>query len=213
MRDSFVFYRSFHNALSKLSDADRLAAYDALVEYGLDGLEDAEGVSAAILEAFKPLIDANNRRFENGKKGGRPKAETTEEPKHNLNETKENQDITTEEPKPNLNEKCEMRNEKCEKVKDKREGRMTRPTLEELRAFCKDHKLKTDPEAFFAFYESNGWKVGKNPMKDWKAALRTWEKRETARSGTRPARSPSFSDQRSYDYGELESRLLGGGAS
>lgn len=90
---------------------------------------------------------------------------------------------------------------------------MTRPTLEELRAFCKDHKLKTDPEAFFAFYESNGWKVGKNPMKDWKAALRTWEKRETARSGTRPARSPSFSDQRSYDCGELESRLLGGGAS
>lgn len=277
MRDSFVFYRSFHNALSKLSDADRLAAYDALVEYGLDGLEDADGVSAAILEAFKPLIDANNRRFENGKKGGRPKIlskSQTEDGEtfrntadykrwrdavmtkggnrcakcgatsgqlnahhikniydfpelrldvdngiilcntcHAEEHKKENLKITNTEPKPNLNEKCEMRNEKCEKVKDKREGRMTRPTLEELRAFCKDHKLKTDPEAFFAFYESNGWKVGKNPMKDWKAALRTWEKRETARSGTRPARSPSFSDQRSYDYGELESRLLGGGAS
>ena len=210
MRDSFVFYRSFHNALSKLSDADRLAAYDALVEYGLDGLEDAEGVSAAILEAFKPLIDANNRRYENGKKGGRPTSENQDETKPKPNH---NQTIITEEPNHNLNEKCEMRNEKCEKVKDKREGRMTRPTLEELRAFCKDHKLKTDPEAFFAYYESNGWKVGKNPMKDWKAALRTWEKRETARSGTSKARKPSFSDQRSYDYGELESRLLGGGAS
>ena len=81
MRDSMVFYRSFRNALSKLPDKDRLEAYDALVNYGLDDLADAEGVSAAILEAFKPLIDSNNRKYENGKKGGRPKK--------NQDETKE----------------------------------------------------------------------------------------------------------------------------
>ena len=109
-RDSFVFYRSFKNALSKLSDADRLAAYDALTDYCLDGLEEADGVPAAIIEAFKPLIDANNKRFENGLKGGRPKSnqiETKEEPTENQTETKT-------EPNHNLNEKCEMRNENKE---------------------------------------------------------------------------------------------------
>lgn len=102
MRDSMVFYRSFRNALSKLPDKDRLEAYDALVNYGLDDLADAEGVSAAILEAFKPLIDSNNRKYENGKKGGRPKKnqdETKEEPSGNQAETK-----------ANLNDKCKMLN-------------------------------------------------------------------------------------------------------
>lgn len=205
MRDSFVFYRSFHKALSKLSDADRLAAYDAIVLYGLDGLENAEGVPAAILEAFKPLIDANNRRFENGKKGGRPVAE---EPNENQTETKpepnHNQTITKAEPNHNLNEKCEMRNEKGES--NKREGRFTRPTLEEIRSYSSSRGGKVNAEQFFAYYESNGWRVGKNPMKDWKAALRNWEQREKARSGTRK----SFEGQRSYDYQEIERQLLGG---
>lgn len=56
------------------------------------------------------------------------------------------------------------------------------PTLEEVKAYCIERGNSVDPEAFIAFYESNGWKVGKNPMKDWKAAVRTWEKRELKRT-------------------------------
>lgn len=50
------------------------------------------------------------------------------------------------------------------------------PTLEEVREYCKERNNRVDPERFIDHYESNGWKVGKNPMKDWKAAVRTWER-------------------------------------
>ena len=52
------------------------------------------------------------------------------------------------------------------------------PTVEEVEAYCFERNNKVDAERFVDFYASNGWKVGKNPMKDWKAAVRTWEKRE-----------------------------------
>ena len=53
-----------------------------------------------------------------------------------------------------------------------------KPSLSEVAAYCRERANKVDPEQFCNFYESNGWKVGKNPMKDWHAAVRTWEKRE-----------------------------------
>lgn len=52
------------------------------------------------------------------------------------------------------------------------------PTVEEVEAYCLERNNKVDAERFVDFYASNGWRVGKNPMKDWKAAVRTWEKRE-----------------------------------
>ena len=53
------------------------------------------------------------------------------------------------------------------------------PTLEEVAAYCRERGSAVDPEAFVAFYTSNGWKVGKSPMKDWTAAIVTWERRIT----------------------------------
>lgn len=56
-------------------------------------------------------------------------------------------------------------------------GRTIPPKIEWVREFCKERKNSVDPDRFFAHYESNGWKVGKNPMKSWKAAIcGTWEK-------------------------------------
>lgn len=49
------------------------------------------------------------------------------------------------------------------------------PTVEEVRAYCTERGNSVDPEAFIDFYESKGWMIGKNKMKDWKAAVRTWE--------------------------------------
>lgn len=54
--------------------------------------------------------------------------------------------------------------------------RFIKPTLEEVKAYCSDRHNNVNPERFIDYYESNGWKVGKNSMKDWKAAVRTWEK-------------------------------------
>ena len=51
-----------------------------------------------------------------------------------------------------------------------------KPTLDEVRQYCAERNRGVDAEKFFNYYESNGWKVGKNSMKNWKAAVHTWEK-------------------------------------
>lgn len=56
--------------------------------------------------------------------------------------------------------------------------RFTKPSLEEVKQYCAERGNNVDAEKWYDYYESNGWKVGKNSMKDWKAAVRTWEKRE-----------------------------------
>lgn len=63
----------------------------------------------------------------------------------------------------------------------KKSKRFAKPTLDEVQAYCQERQNNVDPESFIDFYESNGWKVGKNPMKDWKASVRTWERRGTNR--------------------------------
>lgn len=64
----------------------------------------------------------------------------------------------------------------------KERKRFIKPTLEEIRAYCKERSNTVNPERFMDYYESNGWRVGKNPMKDWKAAIRTWEKSSAQQS-------------------------------
>ena len=54
-----------------------------------------------------------------------------------------------------------------------------KPTIEQIRAYCKEADKDIDAEAFFDFYEAKGWVVGRAPMKDWKAAVRNWAKNES----------------------------------
>lgn len=54
--------------------------------------------------------------------------------------------------------------------------RFVKPTLSEIEQYCIERNNNVNAEQFYDYYESNGWKVGKNSMKDWKAAVRTWEK-------------------------------------
>lgn len=66
--------------------------------------------------------------------------------------------------------------EKKESKKKKTASRFTPPTLDEVKAYCFERGNNVDAARFIDYYTSNGWKVGKNPMKDWKAAVRTWER-------------------------------------
>ena len=61
-------------------------------------------------------------------------------------------------------------------------SKFTKPTLQEVKAYCIERKNDVDPERFIDFYESNGWMVGKNKMKDWRAAVRNWERNKASKS-------------------------------
>ena len=56
--------------------------------------------------------------------------------------------------------------------------RFEKPTISDIEQYCIERNNNVNAEQFFDYYESNGWKVGKNSMKDWKAAVRTWERSE-----------------------------------
>ena len=95
MKDSFVFYKSFYEAIKKLKKKDQLTVFLHMCEYAFENkTEEIDGVPAAIFDLIKPQIDANFRRFENGKKGGRPKTKTKPNP---------NLDVTKPEPNVNVN--------------------------------------------------------------------------------------------------------------
>ena len=54
--------------------------------------------------------------------------------------------------------------------------RPTRPSLDDVKSYCRERNNGVDAQKWYNYYSANGWKVGKNPMKDWKAAVRTWER-------------------------------------
>jgi hypothetical protein len=72
----------------------------------------------------------------------------------------------------------EVRIEEEEKAdKPPRAPRFTPPSIDEVRAYCEERGNNVDPQRFIDFYAAKGWMVGRNKMKDWKAAVRTWEQR------------------------------------
>lgn len=68
--------------------------------------------------------------------------------------------------------------------------RFVKPSLDEVRAYCLERGNSVDAETFYDFYESKGWKVGNQPMKDWRAAVRTWEKSRTTHA-RKPTAAPA----------------------
>lgn len=78
MKDSFIFYNSFLEAIDELDKDTQLEIYQAITHYSLRGEEPSlNGVAKAIFSLIRPQIDANNKRYEDGCKGGRPKKEKT----------------------------------------------------------------------------------------------------------------------------------------
>ena len=64
--------------------------------------------------------------------------------------------------------------------KKKKSTKFIPPSIEIIKRYCTQRNNKIDPEQFYDFYQSKGWYVGKNKMKDWQACVRTWEKTERA---------------------------------
>lgn len=109
---------------------------------------------------------------------------------------------------PTIEEKKEVKNIKKEEPKGSKK-KFEPPSVEDVRTYCKERHNDIDAQSFVDFYTSKDWMVGKNRMKDWKAAVRTWERRKQTGSG-KTNQFNQFS-QNSYDFDELERELLSNG--
>ena len=95
-------------------------------------------------------------------------------------ETVEGQKRTLSDKSIELELEKDIREEEAQAPVQPREEskKFRRPTLEEVSGYCRERGNTVSPERFLDYYESNGWKVGRNSMKDWKSAVRTWEGNE-----------------------------------
>ena len=120
------------------------------------------------------------RDVENGKKGGRPKL--AEEEKPPVREGNPPLPTVTERDGEGERDGEEM--EKGIKAdKPPTRHRFAPPTVTEVRSYCTEKGYAVDPQRFVDYYTSNGWRVGKNPMKDWKAAVRNWNGKDKQNNG------------------------------
>lgn len=69
-----------------------------------------------------------------------------------------------------------VKDSKGESVRGEKTKRFIPPSVEEVEQYCIERSNNIDAQSFIDFYESKGWMIGKNKMKDWKAAVRTWER-------------------------------------
>lgn len=84
---------------------------------------------------------------------------------------------------------------------EKPKKRFVKPTLDEVRAYCRERNNNVDPESFIAYYESNGWRVGKNPMKNWKSAIVTWERNGFNKKATTTSKPKiDMDDPNAYEF-------------
>lgn len=173
-RDYICLYHSYLDAIQALGDAERGRLLTAMLEYSLTGATGHLGGNERfIFPMIKAQIDRDKAKYEiqcqrnaeNGKTGGRPK--------------KQKNPVGFFE-----SEKSQGKGKG--KGKDKGEGdypsgRFIPPSADEVAAYCLERKNGVDPERFVDFYAAKGWKVGNQPMKDWKAAVRTWERSDRKR--------------------------------
>ena len=195
MRERFVFYRSFYDAIKDLPRDVQGEIYTAIMEYSLYGkeTENLKPIARSVFTLMKPQIDVNNKRFENGKRGGRPKSE--DKPKGNQNETKEksknNQNETKDEPNVNVNDNVYTENTTNVVSKKDAAKAATLKRKEEFYQTLVPFVGKYGREMIRAFFEywselnKPGTKMRCEMQKTWEVNLRlaTWAKNEKPQYG------------------------------
>lgn len=86
-----------------------------------------------------------------------------------------------------------------DKKREEKTRRFTPPSFDEVKEYCQERQNNINPQAFIDFYESKGWKIGKETMKDWKAAIRTWESREKTVQESKPKSNRKFVTAAEYE--------------
>lgn len=153
--------------------------------------------SQSLLDRVKPLEKIREKR----RKAGLRSAEVRRSKKlaAEQQEQTENTCSTPVDKKGTEESREEKSREKKSKGEQSREKAFTPPTLPQVETYCKERKNKVDAQRFVNFYQAKGWMVGKNKMKDWRAAVRSWEQLEQTQAQTRAPNIVLHSNQMNYE--------------
>lgn len=179
-------YSRYLQTLAPFTDTERGRIMTAMLTYSTTGeIPEFEGNERFIWPTIQAQIDRDAAMYQekcaknraNGAKGGRPpKNQTVNSETERFLEKPKKANTKT-----NTNRNTKSNNIEADKPPTRH--KFLTPTVEEVQAYCNEKGYAVDPGRFVDYYTSNGWRVGKNPMKDWKAAVRSWNGKEQQQNG------------------------------
>lgn len=178
-REYVCLYHSYLKSVEPLNDAERGRLFTACLTYSMTGAEpDLRGNERFVWPTIREQIDRDTKKYSDfckkQQENIRKRWDTTvydgtsgipDDTKHTKEKEKEKENILSS---PNVEDSI---------ARTPARKRFTPPTLAEVTAYCRERQNAVDPQRFIDYYTANGWKVGKNSMKDWKACVRTWERK------------------------------------
>jgi len=174
--DKYYFYQSYYDALKGLKPTVRYAIRDAIDRYMFEDIEPVfkDTLSNSIWMLLLPTLRKSKIYFANGKL----KSKSEANPKQTESKSDANVGICSSKEKEKDKDKGEKERDKEKSATASSPSRFHKPTVDEVRTYIQESGYHVNPNDFVNFYSSKGWLVGKSPMKDWKAAVRTWESKE-----------------------------------
>lgn len=220
-KKSCVIYKEWADMIGALPAEMAGELIQVLLAYAFDGADKSSENPAinAMFEMMKNRVDKDSKKYEEKiervSKARKKKSDRNQD-EISMKSDSNHDDINSVNDNVNVNDNVyptDIVKEKTPTVsKRKSDKRFCPPSLQEVQAYCLERNNTIDAEKFMDYHISNGWKVGKNAMKDWKAAVRTWEKREGYDRPNRasPPKSTKFSNftERSGDISDLEKKLI-----
>jgi len=174
-KNSFLIYLDYQEQFDLLSDEEAGILIKAIIKY--EKTQEVPRLNGMVKMAFsfiKTQLDRDREKYqekceknkENARKRWNAKNANVCDGKirnaNNADNDNDNEDDND--------------NENDIKKKNKKRKKFIKPTVEEIKNYCIQRKNNIDTQYFYDYYERNGWKVGKNPMVDWQATIRTWER-------------------------------------
>lgn len=195
----FQYYETFETIIEKIKDnEEREQLRKVIINYGLHGTAPESFHTEALEIAWtvcKDLIDQQQHRREvNAANRAGKKADPSVIIR--INNGAEEIERPLQNPEPEEKAAQEIQPEK-----PKRKN-FVKPTVEEIAAYCKEKNYNVNAQQFFNYYESNGWKIGRNAMKSWQAAVQNWNTRDKANNkaaGTMWANNSTDADTAGYE--------------
>ena len=179
-------FDSYIDAGQQLPQRDKEQFYTALLEFiAYDFEPKLEGAGLAVFTAIRPSLELSKKRANSGRKGGNSssKAEANEDfaTEQNASKTEANEEVASTKSK---SKSKGIKEDSPNGESKKSRPRFVKPTVAEVSEYAAEiGNPLFDALHFVDYYESNGWKVGRNPMKDWKATVRNWVRKDAPKKG------------------------------
>jgi hypothetical protein len=186
---SFIIHKDSLSVLNKLTDEQAGKLFKAIFDYQINNVLPEDTLTSIIFEPFLNQFKRDEEKYQNvvernkiniAKRWNKPNTKNTtgkngipKDTKNTDSDSKNKSDSDSDSKNDN-DSKNDSNLSNNINIKNKR---FTKPTIQELISFCNEFALNIDPQQFIDYYEANGWKINKNPMKDWQATARNWHRR------------------------------------